>query len=317
MGINFLRLLPIITTLSVWEDFVDGIEQSIKENIVKGITKGVEFIISLLSNGLNSSSSSGIFGIVKDYLISRPDRLNIGVWNNVIAISELVIVPIATTIVAIIAVYDLYQMVVVGNGMHDFDSSIFIRWIIKTHIALILVSNVFTITVEIFGWGSKAAFESIDGVTSLISKVTVGKELTEALMKYGIGELLIVFILGILTLIAVFGLFATIIIVLLSRMIECLMYASIAPIPMATMLNNETKGIGDSWIRGVIALAFQAFFIIIALTIFSSLFIDVINDMISGTEILWSMVLLCGYSLALIFTVLRTGQISKSMFGAH
>lgn len=302
---------------SVFQDIIDSIENKFKEILVTSIINGIELIISLLSEGLDSRSASGISGIVHDYLISRPDRLNPSVWLDIVALSELVIVPVATTIVAVIAVYDLYQMVVVGNGMHDFDSSIFARWVIKTHIALILVSNVFDITLTIFGWGSQAAFFSSDWVGSLLNDVNIGTELEEALMRYEVGELVITFALGLLTLLAVFGLFATMIIVLLSRMIECMMYVSIAPIPMATMLNNETKSVGDSWIRGVVALAFQAFFIIIALAFFSSLFTGVINDIISGNEIVWSMVLLCGYSLALIFTILRTSQISKSMFGAH
>lgn len=326
MCISLSFFFPIIITAasvgdkinSVFQDILDGIENMIKGILADGIVNGVELIVSLLSDGLNSGSSSGIASIIHDYLITRPDRFDGGfVWNNVMAISELVVVPIATTIVAVISVYDLYQMVVVGNGMHDFDSSIFVRWLIKTNIALILVSNVFSITTEIFTWGSSAAFYSSDWVGNLIGDTTVGTELKEALMKYSIGELIITFLLGAITLIAVFGLFAAILLTLLSRMIECMMYVSIAPIPMATMLNNEMKGVGDSWLRGLIALAFQSFFIIIALTFFSSLFTGVIDDMVKGNNILWSMVLLCGYSLALIYTVLRTGQISKSMFGAH
>lgn len=314
---KILTFMPLSVGSGIWQDFKDSFVNLIKGWLSDGITFCVSSILSLLSDGLNGSSN-GISSMVHSYLISSPKGINPSVWINIQNLSNDIIVPIATTIVAIISVYDLYQMVVVSNCMHDFDSSIFIRWIIKTHVALLLVANVFSITEEIFVLGARASVNSYGWMSSFVNgSTTVGTELKTALMNYSIAELAITLLLALLTLLAVFILFVMIIVVLLSRIIEAMMYLSIAPIPMATMLNHETKSMGESWIRGVIALAFQGFFIIIALTFFSSMFSGTVNDMVQGNNIMWSMLILCGYALALIFTVLRSGQISKSMFGAH
>lgn len=88
---------------------------------------------------------------------------------------------------------------------------------------------------------------------------------------------------------------------------------------MATMMDSgEWAGIGKNWIKQLLALSFQGFFIIIALGIFKTLFSNAIvslND--SSDGIILQMAMLLGYTVALIFTVLRTGAISKSVFNAH
>ena len=110
-----------------------------------------------------------------------------------------------------------------------------------------------------------------------------------------------------------------IVITLASRIIEIFMYLSIAPIPMATMMDGgEGSGIGKNWIKQLLALSFQGFFIIVALGIFKTLFANMIATLNSGGDgVIMQMAMLLGYTAALIFTVLRTSAISKSVFSAH
>ena len=97
------------------------------------------------------------------------------------------------------------------------------------------------------------------------------------------------------------------------------MYLGVAPIPIATMMNEgEWSSIGKNWIKQLLALSFQGFFIIIALGIFKTLFANVIATLNSGDGgIIMQMGMLLGYTAALIFTILRTGAISKSIFNAR
>lgn len=97
------------------------------------------------------------------------------------------------------------------------------------------------------------------------------------------------------------------------------MYLSVAPIPMATMMDSgEWASIGKNWIKQLLALSFQGFFIIVALGIFKTLFANMITTLNSGTgSVIMQMAMLLGYTAALIFTILRTGAISKSVFSAH
>ena len=319
--------------LNVLEDAYDYIDEKFREAVADGIVTMIQNILDLISGGLSPNSGTlspdgssyipdpnGFFNVVKEFILVHPKTYGTN-WKNIQDISETFVLPIATTFIAIIAVYDLYQMVVVHNSMHDFDSSFFIRWVIKTHIALNLTSHSFTITEWIFHLGGDIAYELVGGtgnwISSLADSAVVASELKENLMKYDVGRLVLVWLLSVITLVTVFLMFAAIVMGLLSRLIEMYMYMSIAPIPIATLMNNETKGIGDSWIRGALGLSFQVFFIIIALTIFGSVFQTTINSIADGQHIVWDFVKLAAFSITLIMTILRSGQISKGMFGAH
>ena len=97
------------------------------------------------------------------------------------------------------------------------------------------------------------------------------------------------------------------------------MYLSIAPIPMATMMDSgEWASIGKNWIKQLLALSFQGFFIVVALGIFKTLFSNAIVSLNSSSDgVIMQMGMLLGYTAALIFTILRTGAISKSIFNAR
>lgn len=114
-------------------------------------------------------------------------------------------------------------------------------------------------------------------------------------------------------------LIVAIVITLASRIIEIFMYLSIAPIPMATMMDSgEWASVGKNWIKQLLALSFQGFFIIVALAIFKTLFNNMITSLNSSSDgIIMQMAMLMGYTAALIFTVLRTGAVSKSIFNAR
>ena len=56
------------------------------------------------------------------------------------SLSETVIVPIAAAILAIIMCYELIEMIVEKNNMHDFDSSMFFRWMFKSAFAILIVT---------------------------------------------------------------------------------------------------------------------------------------------------------------------------------
>ena len=114
-------------------------------------------------------------------------------------------------------------------------------------------------------------------------------------------------------------LIVAIVITLASRIIEVFMYLSVAPIPMATMMDGgEWSDIGKNWIKQLLALSFQRFLIIVALGIFKTLFANMIATLnVGGDGVIMQMAMLMGYTSALIFTILRTGAISKTVFSAH
>lgn len=60
-------------------------------------------------------------------------------------------------------------------------------------------------------------------------------------------------------------------VILYGRMIEIYLYTSIAPIPFATMTNKEWGNIGNNYLKGLFALAFQGFFMMVCVGIYAVL----------------------------------------------
>ncbi|MFR2826208.1 MAG: VirB6/TrbL-like conjugal transfer protein, CD1112 family [Enterocloster bolteae] len=60
-------------------------------------------------------------------------------------------------------------------------------------------------------------------------------------------------------------------VILYGRMIEIYLYVSVAPIPAATVTNREWGTIGTNYLKGLVALAFQGFFIMVCVAIYAVL----------------------------------------------
>ena len=46
--------------------------------------------------------------------------------------------------------YELIEMIVEKNNMHDFDSSMFFRWMFKSAFAILIVTNTWNIVMGVF-----------------------------------------------------------------------------------------------------------------------------------------------------------------------
>lgn len=129
----------------------------------------------------------------------------------------------------------------------------------------------------------------------------------------GIGELIG---LGMETMIVSFAMkimSVLITVILYGRMIEIYLYVSVAPIPAATVTNREWGSVGTNYLKGLIALAFQGFFIMVCVAIYAVL---VAGVAVAGNlhSALWSV---AAYTVILCFSLFKTGSLSKSIFNAH
>jgi len=96
-------------------------------------------------------------------------------------------------------------------------------------------------------------------------------------------------------------------------MIEIYLYCSVAPIPFATMTNREWGNIGTNYIRSMVALAFQGFFIMVIVGIYSVL----VKDLSTATDLHDVVMKIGAYSVILCLSLFKTSSISKSIFNAH
>ena len=97
------------------------------------------------------------------------------------------------------------------------------------------------------------------------------------------------------------------------RWVLTLLVTSVAPIPMATMMSKESGGMGQNYLRSLLALGFQAFLIIVCVAIYAVLVQNIAteDDIIMA---IWSCV---GYTVLLCFTLFKTGSLAKAVFNAH
>ncbi len=100
-----------------------------------------EWIKGILIDGI-MGNLSGLFntvntkvGEIASDVGSTPQDWNGGIFSMLQNLSETVIVPIAAAILALVMCYELIDMIVEKNNMHDFDSSMFFRWIFKSAFA--------------------------------------------------------------------------------------------------------------------------------------------------------------------------------------
>jgi hypothetical protein len=246
---------------------------------------------------------------------TTPQAWNGSIFSMIQNLSETIILPIAGVILAFVMTLELIQLITDKNNLNDVDTWMFFKWIMKTACAILIVTNTWTIVMGVFdaaqGVVNRAAGVIISNTAIDISSVVV--DLEARLMAMDIGPLFGLWFQSLFVGITMWALSICIFIIVYGRMIEIYLVTSIAPIPMATMVNKEWGGMGQNYLRSLLALAFQAFLIIICVAIYAVLVRSIAVD----TDISKAIWTCMGYSVLLCFTLFKTGSLAKSVFNAH
>lgn len=229
-------------------------------------------------------------------------------------VSESVIMPIAGMILTFIVCYELIQMIIEHNNLANFETWVFFRWILKTFIAVTLISNTFNIVMAVFDVAQHVVNNSagiISGATAVNASAL--ENLQDRLMEMDLGPLLGLWLESTIVSITLKILSVVIFIIVYGRMIEIYLMTSLAPIPFATFGNREQSHMGQNYVRSLFALGFQGFLIMICVGIYAVLIQGIaFSDDISGS--IWGVM---GYTVLLAYTLFKTGSLSKSIFAAH
>ncbi|MDE7425902.1 MAG: hypothetical protein K2N51_19760 [Lachnospiraceae bacterium] len=255
-------------------------------------------------------------GTIAGEVSKTPSTWNSGIFSMVRTLSENVIIPIAGMIISFVLIYELITMVIDKNNMHDFDTSLFFRFIFKACIAVSLLSQTFDIVMAVFDVGSHVvtqAASTISGSTSLDVQSALVTMFNHQLKDMGIGELIGLGMETMIISLCMNIMSVLITVILYGRMIEIYLYVSVAPIPAATVTNREWGSVGTNYLKGLIALAFQGFFIMVCVAIYAVLVTSVTVASNLHTA-LWSV---AAYTVILCFSLFKTGSLSKSIFNAH
>lgn len=255
-------------------------------------------------------------GTIAGEVGKTPSTWNAGIFGMVKTLSENVVIPIAGLVISFVLIYELITMVIDKNNMHDFDTGLFFRFLFKACIAVMLLSKTFDIVMAVFDVGSHAvtqAASAISGSTSIDVQTTLTAMFNSQIDSMEIGELIGLGLETMIISVCMKIMAVLITVILYGRMIEIYLYVSVAPIPAATVTNREWGSVGTNYLKGLIALAFQGFFIMVCVAIYAVLVsgITVASDLHSA---LWSV---GAYTVILCFSLFKTGSISKSIFNAH
>lgn len=271
---------------------------------------------SIMSNltGLFDNVNRQVAGIA-DNVGATPQAWNGGVFGMIRNLSDNVILPIAGVILALVATLELIQMIVDRNNMHDMDTFMLAKWVFKTACAVVIVTNTWNIVMAVFDVTqsvvSRASGLVIADTDIRIDSVIVGLEAKLAEME--LGALFGLWVQSMFVGFTMWALAICIFIITYGRMIEIYLVTSVAPIPMATMVNREWGQMGQNYLRSLFALGFQAFLIIICVAIYAILVRGIAVETDVSTAI-WTCM---GYTVLLCFTLFKTSSLARSIFHAH
>lgn len=286
---------------------IDAIGEWLKEILVSGIIGNLSGLFDSL-NGQVADISAQVG--------ATPQAWNAAIYNMIRSLSENVIIPIAGVILAFVMTLELIQMVSDKNNMHgDVDTWMFFKWIFKTACAVLIVTNTWNIVMGVFDVG-QSVVNSAAGVISSDASIDISSvvvDLEQRLMEMDIGPLIGLWFQSLFVGICTWALTICIFIITYGRMIEIYLVTSIAPIPMATMVNKDGGNMGQNYLRSLFALAFQAFLIIVCVAIYAALVENIAIDT-DVSKAIWTCM---GYTVLLCFTLFKTGSMAKSIFSAH
>lgn len=287
-----------------------------------GIFEAIEKWMRELLTGMVTSNLTTMFtdvnektGEIASQVGQTPQGWNSSIFNLIQNLSDSVIIPIAGMIITFVLCYELITMLTEKNNMHEIDTWMFFKYFFKMWVAVWMVSNTFTITMAVFDVGQyvvNAAGVVISSDTA-INVDSMLDAMNTAMESMNVGELVILALESMLVSLCMKIMSVLITVILYGRMIEIYLYSSIAPIPFATLSNREWGQVGNNYLRGLLALGFQGFFMMVCVGIYAVLVstIEISDNMHSA------LFGIAAYTVILCFSLMKTANLSRSIFNAH
>lgn len=275
-------------------------------------------IAAVLSNtftnlNTNVNASTGLAG-------ATPQIWNPTIFGFIQGVSENVIIPLSGIVITYVLVYELITMVIDKNNFHEFDTSLFIRYIGKAVIAVLLVTHSAEIIEALFEAGGSIVRDVTTEIGVANYDISIGDTLNSMLTSgssdYTVNELVVFLLISILLWIAIWCMSIYIMVIMYGRFMEIYLYMSVAPMAFATMTNREWGNIGTNYLRSMLALAFQGFLIMVCCGIYSTLILN-LGTLTADDDFGQAICQVLIYTLVLAVALGKTGSLSKSLFGAH
>ena len=133
------------------------IQEWFKELLIDGIISNLTGMFDTLNTKV---------GEIAGEVGMTPAAWNSSIFNMIRNLSETVIVPIAGIILTFVMCYELIQLIIEKNNLHDFDTWIFFKWIFKTFCAVLIVTNTWNIVMAVFDVAQNVVSQSAGVIIS-------------------------------------------------------------------------------------------------------------------------------------------------------
>jgi len=283
----------------------DWITNWLKELLINGTMSNLGGLFDKMNNQVGEIA--GTVGMT-------PGAFSPGVFALIRTLSETVVLPVAGILLTFVMTWELIQLIIDHNNLHQLETWIFFKWVFKTMIAVLILTNTFNIVMGIFDVSQSVVNNAagiISGNTAISPGMMYALELELRLMDAG--SLLGMWLQSLIIRIIAIALNIIVFIIVYGRMIEIYLLTSLAPLPMATLINHEMSNMGHNYMKSLLAIGFQGLLIMVCVAIYAVLVqsITIPGDPIGS---IWKAIAI---SVLLCFTLFKTGSISKSIFAAH
>ena len=270
-------------------------------------------IASNLTNMVDSVN--GKVGDIANQVGQTPQGWNSGIFNMIQNLSNNVILPIAGVILALVMTMEFIHIIMDKNNMAEIDTWSFLMWVFKTACAILIVSNTWNIVMAVFDVSQQVVNNSAGVISSstAIDLSSTVSGLEASLLEMDLGPLIGLWFQSMVVGLTMNVLSIIITLICFGRMIEIYLVTSVAPIPMATMMNHNWGQMGQNYLRSLAALAFQGFLIIVCVAIYAVL----VQNMVIEDDVSLAIWTVMGYTVLLCFTLFKTSSLAKSVFNAH
>ncbi len=287
------------------DSVLESMDAWFKEALISGILR-------LLNNIFGAVNFQ--VGRIATEVGTSPSDFMPGVFNLITNLTQNVITPIAGIILTFIACYELIDLVIGHNNLANFETFIFWKWIFKTFVAVLLITNTMNITMAIFDVAQSVVADA-GGIISDETSIDLGSisDMEDTLMDMDLGELIAVFSMAMIVNFLIYIIAALIYVIVYGRMIEIYLMVSLAPIPFSTFGNREQGRIGQNYLRSLMALGLQGFLIMVCVGIYAVL----IQNVSLSSDLIGSLWAVLSHTILLCFTLFKTGSVAKSILHAH
>ncbi len=292
------------------------------ENLMNNICKGMYDGLYNVSNELFQGMFKSLNDMISDstsFITQDPQTWSATAYSFIKNIAEHVCIPIAGCIITFVFCLELIHMVQDSNQMHAITPEKILIVLIKLGCFLLIASKSFDIVMGIYDIGSWAAKQINPLVAGSSGDISIDQILQKpADDKYTLGlvfSMLINMFLLFAARVVVFALAVAIFVKTNLWYLELLIYTSVAPLPMSTFMNREWGQIGNNYVRKIIAVCFEGFFMLVAFGLYSALVTNL--QYADGDEFMMKLFMTIGCGFALFFMLCKAGNISASVFNAH